>query len=83
MADIKWFNLDPEEEKKLLEFLKIEERGSDTIVIQAGSHSIKIGLASQAYPFLIPTVVAHRTKGGRKNYDKKNERDLYENGLEL
>jgi len=43
---MKWFNLDPEEDKKLLDFLKIDERGSDTIVIQAGSHSIKFGLAS-------------------------------------
>jgi len=47
IANLNWFNFNEEEDKRLIDFLKLEERGSDTIVIQPGSHSLKFGLASQ------------------------------------
>ena len=40
-------------------FLGPNDKGSDSIVVQLGSHSIKFGLASQEKPFVIPNVIAH------------------------
>jgi actin-related protein 8 len=44
----------------LSNFLNITERGSDSIVFQFGSHSVKFGLASQLTPFVIPNCIAYR-----------------------
>ena len=71
-----WFGFDSERDAKLIHFLKLDERGSDTLVIHPGSDSVKIGLASQQHPFVFPNVVAHRTKGGRLLFDEK-EREYY------
>jgi hypothetical protein len=44
----------------LSSFLNINEKGSDCLVFQIGSHSIKFGLASQLIPFVIPNCIAHK-----------------------
>jgi actin-related protein 8 len=41
-------------------FMNITERGSDSIVFQFGSHSVKFGLASQLTPFVIPNCIAYK-----------------------
>lgn len=41
-------------------FLNIGEKGSDCVVFQFGSHSVKFGLASQLQPFVLPNCIAHR-----------------------
>jgi len=46
----------------LLSFLNLSEKGADTIIIHAGSHSIKFGLASQMQPFIAPNVIAYPRK---------------------
>ncbi len=40
-------------------FINMGEKGSDTIVFQLGSHSMKFGLASQLTPFVIPMTIAY------------------------
>ena len=40
-------------------FINLGEKGSDTIVFQLGSHSMKFGLASQLTPFVIPMTIAY------------------------
>jgi len=40
-------------------FINMGEKGSDTIVFQIGSHSMKFGLASQLTPFLIPMTISY------------------------
>lgn len=40
-------------------FINMGEKGSDTIVFQLGSHSLKFGLASQLTPFVIPMTIAY------------------------
>lgn len=52
--------VDNEQINDLNSFLNINERGSETLVFQLGSHSIKFGLASQLTPFVIPNCIAHR-----------------------
>ena len=47
--------MDAQEDESLINFLNVSEKGSDTFVIQFGSHSIKFGLASQITPFMVPT----------------------------
>jgi len=44
----------------LASFLNLNDRGSDCIVFQLGSHSIKFGLASQLIPFVIPNCIAYK-----------------------
>jgi actin-related protein 8 len=41
-------------------FINPNDKGSDSIVFQIGSHSVKFGFASQLTPFIIPTVIAYR-----------------------
>lgn len=41
-----YFLLDEHKDLSLLNFLNLQERGSDTLIIHPGSHSIKFGLAS-------------------------------------
>jgi hypothetical protein len=43
-------------------FLNPAEKGSDSLVFQLGSHSVKFGLASQLTPFVIPNCIAYRKK---------------------
>ena len=40
------FSLDARDDESLINFLNLSEKGSDTMVLQFGSHSIKFGLAS-------------------------------------
>ena len=44
----------------LSSFLNPNDKGSDCIVFQIGSHSIKFGLASQLIPFVIPNCIAYK-----------------------
>jgi hypothetical protein len=44
----------------LASFLNLNDKGSDCIVFQLGSHSIKFGLASQLIPFVIPNCIAYK-----------------------
>ena len=67
------FNLDAREDESLINFLNIGDKGSDTFVIQFGSHSIKFGLATQVQPFLVPTVVAY--PGNNKVFTVPKKRD--------
>ena len=53
-------------------FLSQSDKGSDSIVVQLGSHSIKFGLASQYQPFIIPNVIAHLI---HKEEKKEQEED--------
>lgn len=41
-------------------FLNQGEKGSDCVVFQFGSHSVKFGLASQLQPFVVPNCIAYR-----------------------
>ena len=45
------------------------------MIIHAGSHSIKFGLASQMQPFIAPNVVAYPRKDGKKIFNIDEERD--------
>ena len=58
-------------------FININDKGSDTIVFQIGSHSIKFGLASQLNPFIIPNVIAHLNKSS----DELNNQNINEKFL--
>ena len=67
-------------------FINMGDKGSDTIVFQLGSHSIKFGLASQLNPFLIPNSIAHINKFPQSTEDStkmqidetfSNEKDSY------
>lgn len=49
-----------EETSDLSQFLNLGEKGSDSIVFQLGSHSVKFGLASQLQPFVIPNCIAYK-----------------------
>jgi len=40
---------------------KLEDKGSKTVVLQLGSHSIKMGFANEKAPFNISPFVAYRT----------------------
>jgi actin-related protein len=51
-------------------FLNIGEKGSDTLVFQFGSHSVKFGLASQLQPFVIPNCIAYRLIENDDEYDQ-------------
>ena len=56
-------------------FLSQSDKGSDSIVVQLGSHSIKFGLASQYQPFIIPNVIAHLIH----KEEKKEQEEDYNN----
>lgn len=43
---------------------KLEDKGSKTIVLQLGSHSIKMGFANERAPFTISPYVAYRKLEG-------------------
>lgn len=61
----------------LLTFLNLQEKGADTLVLHLGSHSIKFGLASQLQPFIVPNVIAHPRKDGKKIFElNQKARDL-------
>jgi len=69
----KLFNtMDEKEDLTLTNFLNANEKGGDTMVIQLGSHSIKLGLASQMQPFLIPNIIAYPVNAQSDNqvFDK-------------
>lgn len=54
-------------------FVNLNDKGSDCIVFQPGSHSVKFGYASQSIPFLIPNCVAY----------KKYQLDNNNNGMDI
>ena len=54
------------EDATLTTYLNAGEKGGDVLVIQLGSHSIKLGLASQMQPFLIPNICASPSKNGEQ-----------------
>ena len=33
---------------------------SDTIVLQLGSHNLRLGFSNQVFPFIIPNIIAYR-----------------------
>lgn len=53
-------NIDEQVTSELTSFLNIGEKGTDCLVFQLGSHSIKFGLASQLQPFVIPNCIAYK-----------------------
>lgn len=46
----------------LTNFLNPGDKSAETLVLHIGSHSTKLGLASQLHPFLVPTVIAYPAK---------------------
>ena len=52
-----------------------DTKGNDCIVVQIGSESIKFGFASQYAPFVIPNVIAYKTKS-KIEKDIKNEEKM-------
>lgn len=40
--------------------LKEEAEISDTIVLQLGSHNLRLGFSNQVVPFIIPNIIAYR-----------------------
>lgn len=58
-----YFKLDENRDAELIQTFNFFEKGSDCLVIHPGSHTTKIGLASQFRPFLIPTAIGHPTFG--------------------
>lgn len=40
---------------------KLEDKGNKTIVLQLGSHSIKMGFANERAPFMISPFIAYKT----------------------
>ncbi len=41
---------------------KLEDKGNKTLVLQLGSHSIKIGFANQKAPFTVRPYIAYKKK---------------------
>jgi actin-related protein len=59
-------------------FINLGEKGSDTIVFQLGSHSMKFGLASQLTPFVIPMTIAYLKNKSENDMEidgEENEND--------
>lgn len=52
----------------------VAERGGNLVVINPGSANIRIGLASQDVPFIIPHCIARRTTGANKS-PRRNVQD--------
>ena len=58
-------------------FINTNEKTLDNIVIQLGSHSIKIGYSSQNQPFIIPNCIAYKIKNNlTKDCKLKNNNNL-------
>ena len=74
----KYFELDPKKDHALINILNPSEAAADWIVLSIGSNSIKLGVASQLQPFLVPNVIAYqntktRTPSEVNEEDKSNE----------
>ncbi len=59
-------------------FINIGEKGSDTIVFQLGSHSLKFGLASQLTPFVIPMTIAYLKTINENDMEIEEEENVYD-----
>jgi actin-related protein len=70
---LKYFNLDEQKDEELIASFNLFDKGSNCFVIHPGSHSLKIGLASQNIPFLSAMAIAHPTKKGRKLVQEYDE----------
>eukprot|EP00347_Sterkiella_histriomuscorum_P001948 403370052 len=73
---LQYLDLNDERDQALISFLNPYDRGSDTIIIHPGSHSIKFGLASQMQPFIIPNVIAYPNKNGKRIKDFEGTQQL-------
>lgn len=70
--------MDENQDANLISFLNIGEKGADNVVIQFGSHSIKLGLASQMQPFMVPTAIAYPTRVKSDEESKDNYTCLFD-----
>lgn len=59
------FELDPKKDHALVNIINPSETGSDCIVLNIGSSSIKLGVASQLEPFMVPNIIAYQSKKGK------------------
>ena len=62
-------------------FINMGDKGSDTIVFQLGSHSIKFGLASQLTPLVIPTTIAYKKIFSESDMQIDEEFELTDNNF--
>ena len=46
---------------------KLEDKGSKALVLQLGSHSIKLGFANEKAPFVIRPFIAYKIKSNENN----------------
>ena len=65
----------------LSSFLNLTDKGSDCIVFQLGSHSVKFGLASQLTPFVIPNCIAYKKFPDNSEMDV--EQDILNKGNKI
>ncbi|CAG8632210.1 16864_t:CDS:10 [Racocetra fulgida] len=61
--------MDEDEEDATTEEEEPEQEGSKVLVIHPGSKYLRIGRASEAFPYVVPHVIARKM-----NYEKKSER---------
>src|SRR5689334_797759 len=64
-------------------FLNLGDKGSDCIVVQYGSHSVKFGYASQYTPFVIPNCIAYKKFENNEMAVDNDERHFADNEVFL
>ena len=69
----KYFELDPKKDHALINILNPSEAAADCIVLSIGSSSIKLGVASQLQPFLVPNIIAYQHTKPQTHSDAKEE----------
>lgn len=57
---------------------KLEDKGSKTVVLQLGSHSIKMGFANEKAPFNISPFIAYKTNKPQPQSSSTEEEFDYE-----
>lgn len=58
----RYFELDPEKDRNLINIINPNDPGSEYIILNIGTHTIKYGLASQLSPFVVPNLIAYRSE---------------------
>ena len=71
----KYFELDPKKDHALINILNPSENAADCIVLNIGSSSIKLGVASQLEPFMVPNAIAYQKYGTQEEKKLETESD--------
>ena len=67
----------------IFSLLQIDPSGSDVIVLQPGSRYMKIGFANQAFPHIVPHVLAKSTTSPQfESTDERNDWQMDEDEIE-